>query len=339
MIIAACVASVSCEQYFDISGQVGDGTIWMTFIPSNDSDITYFCLQATTPLAGETTPVNTEDESVEVLVNGKTLKLERDKYLPSRVKIYSTEYGFKPGDVVETKAIVPYVGKVTAECVVPEAFPSFDWTTRVIPRDESHGAIVVNIQYDGSNEDDYYGVALIQHCETAVQWEETDPQTGKKYWGKLEYETRETFLPQISIIDSNGLSAAGEEPVIVTPQYHNTLSERHPSVQIWDDPGRESKDRHHFEFASSFHENSDRYSEKYDGVRGRRIFYKYRYRLALYRFSESCYSYLKAQYNQMNDEFSSIGLAPPTFVYSNVHGGSGVCGAYTVRYSDWIDIN
>ena len=64
-----------------------------------------------------------------------------------------------------------------------------------------------------------------------------------------------------------------------------------------------------------------------------------KYSLVLYRFSESYYNYLKARYNSDHNDFSSLGMAPASFVYTNVSGGAGVCGAYVVSETDWIELD
>lgn len=340
-ILAACAALASCERYFDISEQVDGGTVWMTFIPSNDYDTTFFCLQATTPLAGKADPVLTRDESVAVSVNGKPLEMKRhDLSIPDRITLYKTGYKFSPGDRVEATASVPGSGSVSANCVMPEVFSSFEWTTRTLPRKGIYQKIVIDISYDGNGEGGWYGASVVQCCEKTGQWEETDPETGEKYWSEMEYSTQTRYLSPVPMIDSDEFSASGEDPVTASPRYYNTLSGNHPAVQIWSDPPQKSgvSEKRVFAFASQFFEYKDEYSEKYDGVRAHRNFYKYKYRLALYRFSESYYNYLKARYNSEHDEFSGLGLAPPSCVYTNVQGGAGVCGAYTVIYSDWVEL-
>lgn len=340
-----CLALASCERFFDISDQVGEGIVWMTFIPSNDYDTTFFSLQATTPLAGKVEPVLTRDESVEVLVNGSPLVMKKyDKLLPpERLQFYMTDYRFSPGDIVKAMAEVPGSGAVSANCVVPEEFPSFEWTTRTMPGKTDWQRLIVDLSYDDDGEGGCYGAAVVQYCEKAGQWEEIDPETGEKYWGELEYSTQTRYLSPDSMIDSNELSAFGETPVTASPRYYNTLSGNHPSVQIWSDSPRKSNvsEKHSFTFASKFFEYTDEYSEKYDGVRAHRNFYKYKYRLALFSISDSYYSYLKARYNNehASADFSSTGLAPASFVYTNVEGGAGICGAYTVTYSNWIELH
>ena len=58
------------------------------------------------------------------------------------------------------------------------------------------------------------------------------------------------------------------------------------------------------------------------------------YMLLLYTLSEELYGYLNAEYNKNNNVLSMLGLAPSNFAYSNVDGGYGVLGGYSLR--GWI---
>ena len=339
-IIASCIALAACERNFDISGQVGESTIWMTFIPSNDYDTTFFILQATTPLVGPTNPVKTTGESVEVLVNGQPLTLEKNgRSVLNRMQYYATDHVFKPGDRVEVAATVPGTGSADASCVVPEPFPAFSWTARLVRRSEGGQALFVDIDYsDPADGAGYYGAAVCQYTEQDSQWLETDPETGESHLGETTHSFHTGFLSPCPMSDAEGLSAASENPVTVMPGYYNTLSYDPSSqryVQIWSDVSSPmpADGRRHMTFASRCYENPGRMEYKIGWSE-----YRYKYRLVLYRFSESYYNYLKARYNNNSDEFSSMGLAPASFVYTNVRGGAGVCGSYTVIASDWIDI-
>ena len=56
--------------------------------------------------------------------------------------------------------------------------------------------------------------------------------------------------------------------------------------------------------------------------------------LLVYTLSEELYGYLNAEYNKNNNVLSMLGLAPSNFAYSNVDGGYGVLGGYSLR--EWI---
>ena len=341
-IIASCIALAACERPFDISRQVGESTIWMSFIPSNDYDTTFFILQATTPLLGKTNPVKTTGESVVVKVNGQPLTMEKsDRSVPERHQYYATEHVFVPGDRVEIAATVPGTGSAYASCVVPEPFPAYDWSARLVKRSEGGQILYVDIDYADPGDDAvYYGAVVCQYTEQDSQWMEIDPETGESHWGEISHSSHTGYLSPCPLSDSEGLSAGSENPVTAMPRYYNTLSPNgsgsRRSVQIWSDASSPvpADGRRRMTFASYCQEQPA----------GRREFgrgwseSRYKYRLVLYRFSESYYNYLKARYNNNSDEFSSMGLAPASFIYTNVRGGTGVCGAYTVISSEWFDI-
>lgn len=343
MIILVLTAMCGCERSFDISKQVGDSTIWMTFIPSNDYDSTFFFVQATTPLAGKTNPVLTNGESVGVRVNGQLLTLEKNRRsFADRLQCYTTDYSFMPGDVVEASATVPGIGTVGASCKVPEPFPSYTWKAWVVEKTSSINSLFVDIEYDDPGDGGYYGAVVCQYIEETSQWEDSDPETGEKYWGEIKRSTRTEYLPPRAMTEIDGLSAGSEEPITAMPKYHNYLSNVPDSqrrVQIWSDVSSPSPkdDRRHMTIASRCNEQPGRIDYT-DGTYHGWTEHHYKYQLVLYHFSESYYNYLKARYNSDNNDFSALGLAPASFVYTNVQGGTGVCGAYTVIYSDWIEL-
>ena len=339
-IIASCIALAACERTFDISKQVGESTIWMSFIPSNDYDTTFFILQATTPLVGQTNPVKTSGESVEVKVNGQSLTMEKsDRSVPDRLQFYATDHVFVPGDKVEVAATVPGTGSADASCVVPEPFPAFSWAARLVRRTEGSQALFVDIDYSDPGEGGYYGAVVCQYTEQESQWMDIDPETGEIHWGEVSHSTSTGFLSPCAMSEAEDLSASSENPVTVSPAYYNTLSGYYNSrqfVQIWSDVSSPtpSDGRRHMTFASRYYATPGRTEYRIGWTESR-----YRYRLVLYRFSESYYNYLKARYNNESDEFSSMGLSPASFVYTNVRGGAGVCGSYTVIASDWIELD
>ena len=346
-ILVSCIALVACDRYFDISDQVGEGTVWMSFIPSNDYDTTFFILQATTPLVGVTKPVLTRDESVEVKVNGQTLSLEKNaRSVPDRLQYYATTYAFKPGDRVEAVATVPGTGSVNASCEVPEPFPAYNWKARLARRSSEDYTLYIDLDYADSDKGGYFGAAVVEYCEIDSQSGLEDPETGVIEWGEVEHmTTSERSLYPSSLSDGEGLAAGSEDPVSVSPRYYNyfNLNEegRNGNVQIWYDPADSAPagGRRQVTLAVrpdyiSGEKDYHVANEGYHHVVTRHCIF----RVVLYRFSESCYNYLKAQYNGQTSDFSEVGLAPASFVYTNVKGGAGVCGSYMVLSSDWFEL-
>lgn len=342
VILVSLLALVACDRFFDISGQVGKSTIWMTFIPSNDYDSTFFFLQATTPLAGVTTPVKTTGESVDVYVNGETVVLEKNRRsFVDRTQCYVTDHIFQPGDVVEVIASVSNIGTVTASCEVPQSFPSYIWTAKIVETGKTNNTLFVDIEYNDPGNGGYYGAVVCQKIEEDSQWEDNNPETGEVFWGEINHSTHINYLPPCSFSEVDGFSAGSEEPLTAMPRYYNYLSNNVGSqrrVQIWSDASCPSpKDGHrHMTFVSRCNEQPGR-TEYTGGTHRGWSERHYKYQLILYHFSESYYNYLKARYNSDHNDFSELGIAPASFVYSNVKGGAGVCGAYTIISSDWID--
>ncbi len=336
-----------CERTFDLSRQIDEGIVWMSFIPSNDYDTTFFIVQATTPIAGSVIPVLTSGESVEVRVNNQSISLEKNyRSVPDRLQFYATDYDFQPGDKIEAIATVSGIGTVGASCLVPGSFPKYTWSPLLV-KNRNVGTMFVELEYEDIEDDGgFYGAVVIQNSEVDEQSEEIDPETGEKYWDEIRHYSRTSSLQPTAMTRMGDLSAASEDPITVIPQYYNYLSYNleqglRPTIQIWKDvPGSASSNgRHRITLASRCNEADARY--EFNGGTDRCSYWKetsYRYQIILYRFSESYYNYLKAQYNKEHDEFSGLGLAPASFVYTNVRGGAGVCGAYTVVFSDWIDI-
>ena len=363
-IFASCIALVACERGFDITGQMGDGTVWMTFIPSNDYDSTFFFLQATTPLEGATDPVMTTGESVEVRVNGQPLTLEKNKRsVPDRIQCYVTDHVFQIGDRVEASVTMPGVGTVSASCEVPEPFPEYTWKARFVesesrpsPADELYyvgprartGTLLVDVDYaDPDDDGGYYGAVVIENTESDSQYGDFDQETGEIIWDDPSHDSYTEALQPTAMVSVGNFSSS-EEPVTARPMYYNFLSEGHGRgrrVLIWKDtPGTApAGGRRSITIPSFCSLYPSRYESpgEYPGGPGKYPYWwehRYRYQLVLYRFSESYYNYLKAQYNSEHNDFSALGMAPASFVYTNVRGGAGVCGAYTVISSEWIEL-
>ena len=340
VILLSCVALSACERSFDISRLVGEGTVWMSFIPSNDYDTTFFIVQATTPLVGKTTPVLTSGETVEVKVNGQPLTLTKnERSVPDRLQYYSSTHVFSSGDKVEAVATVPGTGTVSASCDVPEPFPLVSWSVRRVPRVSTVSTMIVDIDYIDPGDGGYYGAAVMEYYEEDSQWADYDPETDELIWNEIKHSTHTSHLSPCPMTDEDGLAASSEQPVTVSPGYYNTLSgwgQPQRGVQIWcDRPGMAPAGTvRHMTFASRCYANPGRQEYRTGWIDNQ----NYKYKLILYRFSESFYNYLKAKYNESHNDFSEMGLAPASFVYSNVKGGAGVCGAYIVSESEWLEL-
>lgn len=345
LILPVLAVLAACERSFDISKQLGDGLVWMSFIPSNDYDTTFFIVQGTTPLVGYPEPRKTSGETISVTVNGRPLELEKsERSVPDKMQFYATEHVFEPGDLIEAGASLPGMAPVSASCEMPGNFPDYTWKLRRPKASQDRWALYADIDYaDPKDEGGFYGAAIVQECAIDGQLAEWDPENGEWVWGEVTHDVLTTWLRPSALTDIGSLSASSEDPVIVTPDIYNYMSgyfeEMHP-VQIWKDmPGYAGADgRRSLTLAATFHEGSKRFDIEVPGEYARWQERHYTYRIVLYRFSESFYNYLKAQYNNNGSEFFELGLAPVSYVYTNVRGGAGICGAYTVVSSNPLEL-
>ena len=345
LILPVLAGLAACERSFDITKQLEEGVVWMSFIPSNDYDTTFFIVQGTTPLIGYPSPKRTSGESVSVKVNGQSLELEKsNRSIPDRMQFYATEHVFSPGDLIEVTATIPGLDDVSASCEMPGLFPDYTWKARNPEPEKRSFTLYVDIDYaDPNDEGGFYGAVVLQRSDTDSQEAKWDPDSKDWIWGEIKHRTDSKGLMPTAMTDLGSLSAASETPVSVMPRYYNFMKggESYSSVQIWKDiPGYTSKEgRRHITIASTCYEGAKSSYYEYPENSISKSERRYTYRIVLYRFSESFYNYLKAQYNNNGSEFFELGLAPVSYVYTNVHGGTGVCGAYTVTSSDWIELD
>ena len=62
------------------------------------------------------------------------------------------------------------------------------------------------------------------------------------------------------------------------------------------------------------------------------------FRIEVHRISRERLRYEIARYDKGSNILGFIGLAPVTFAYTNVSGGSGCLSSANVSYTDWIQI-
>ena len=63
----------------------------------------------------------------------------------------------------------------------------------------------------------------------------------------------------------------------------------------------------------------------------------YRYKVLMLKTSEDFYRYFNGQWDRENNILASMGLASPTFTYTNITGGLGVLGTLSHTESEWFD--
>ncbi|MCQ2161518.1 MAG: DUF4249 domain-containing protein [Bacteroidales bacterium] len=362
--LTAILAISSCEYEFEIEGQMSDSQTYIRFVPSNESDTTFFFIQATTPLKDANNPSRTEGESVKVLVNGTAINLEKQEDVGGEFssKVYATTHKFNPGDKIELEASIPGRKTATASTSVPQEFPQPKWSYKI---DRGNGGYVYDkgvcfdIEYDNAlGNSGRYAVAVLE--ERSYQQDEWYGNNVTGEYGWTEHN------PLVGVNDcswympvDNTLSTLGQEPLIFRPARLNwdNRSWNHgddwytsPSfydAMAWTDIPEKTGGKGTYQVYVRY--NKDSVDESYPNPEnwdpdvptegyGYRTTRSYRYKLVFYSFDEASYDYQKAQENNSGSVLAGIGLAPASMTYTNIRNGVGVCGAYTVSETDWFKI-
>lgn len=61
--------------------------------------------------------------------------------------------------------------------------------------------------------------------------------------------------------------------------------------------------------------------------------YDYRFKFCIYALSEEYFQY----YSRTTNDFFELGMASPSYTYTNVHGGTGMLGAISRTETPWMD--
>lgn len=362
-ILLALLAISSCEyKYeFDINWQMSDSLTYVMFVPSNESDTTFLYVQATTPLKDGRNPVRTEGESVQVLVNGSSIELEKQDLHENGFagKVYSTTHKFDQGDEIELEVSIPDRKVAVASTTVPMEFPKPEWSYMIDVKGQfgAHktGACF-NIEYEKTpGSYGRYAVALIEeHTYQRATWYGNNV-TGEYKWVESKPQVSFDNCTWYTPVD-NMLSALGQDPLIFHPARLNRNGNRdfalgsinhNREAMAWTDIPDDTKGKGSHQVYVLF--NTDKVDEAHPDPSkwdpdvptfgyGYRYTDTYRYKLIFYSFDEACYNYQKARENVNTSALAGIGLAPSSMTYTNIMNGVGVCGAYTISESDWFKI-
>ena len=337
VMLSAGAIAISCEVEFDIKGQFADSMVYVDMIATAGADSTFLRVQAATPLKDSSNPVYTRDENIEVLVNGSSLLMQKDmrRSSPSGYQVYFTDRKLLPEDKIEIRAEVPGSGTAQSECVVPGQIKDFRYDTRII-KDGQDEYVRFNISFPNDGEySGYYGVAVEVESFREVYFraydENTgdylvDENTGENIWKLNSSSTNVRANNPVNIGADLGVSSSGDSPMT----FPMTRNANHCPVAAWSDKTGSGD--------TSFQVNVHFDNDIIRDYGSSKLINKYRYRLVLYDFSESAYKHYKSTYSLSTSDLSEIGLAAPSFLYTNIRNGVGVCGAYTVSESDWISL-
>ena len=205
---------------------------------------------------------------------------------------------FKEGDKLELTAGAEGMETVMASTVVPGFFTGYEIGEFEITSGLVDKYRIVISYEDDPETDDFYGVSVEQ---TALiqdpDWEEPIEDSFHLYPGE------------------------GYDELTLDPgAYSPTVSEiEGQTVFIWKDEDEDGS-----------------YEVRFQGSYAHPYCVEIRTRFCFYKLSEELYKTLKADFEAGYNPLFYIGLATPSFTYSNIRGGIGYFGAYSKTWSDWI---
>ena len=349
----------ACEMEFDIDRQMSDSMIYLRFAPSDRSDTSFLYIQATTPLKDGKNPVSTDGEQVSVRLNGEMLAMTKSTGRSGAwtSQVYYTTRQFRQGDIIEVEASIPGRETVSSSTAIPAVIPEF----RCSPRVEGTGVnrvLCFDIEYDNvPGCSGRYAAGVVRERYQKYESWYGNNMTGEDVW-TVEDESLMLSSDYPQSLDDNILSSLGQEPMIICPEALNhSLDPTYPYIpgdavstnaMAWVDmPGREPgtgrqqvrvyfyEDRIIEALPHPGWDDSEIPTEAY-GSRQTTI---NRYKLVFYSLDEGAYNYMKALSNSDYSDISMLGIAPVSFTYTNIKGGTGVCGSYTARESEWFHID
>lgn len=362
--IILCLAAVcACETEFDIEKQMGPGSIFVKFLPSNNytDGLSRMMVQATTSLKDAENPAKTRDEEIRVNIDGSPLNMSKDPGMsaPDSCQTYATDHVFKPGEKITVEVSIPGRGTVHSTTTVPQYFPECTWKTsfKEDSDDYSEGQLCIEIDYDNApGNSGYYGVGVYCESHSTIMRGEAHSQTGTIKW--FEDNTYDIegggFCHGTTPVDFS-IASLGQEHLEFNPLrtlfgYNNRDFLKGEAVLAWmDAPGSGSDTGHHVIWVRADRDFEGEYlpddsfweldkSEDHVLYASRRKS-EYRYKLIFYSFDYGSYSYMKARENENYDVITQMGLAPTSYTFTNIIGGTGVCGSYLIRESDWFKID
>ncbi|MDO5442738.1 MAG: DUF4249 domain-containing protein [Bacteroidia bacterium] len=314
-IIMAAAAVCACEMDFEVDAPTSS-KIYLQCLPGAN-DTTIIQLYPTVPVGVVYKGSELlDDAEVDFRVNGVSCDVKHaDEKTGSVMKgcWYITDK-IVPEDVVDVRAKAEGLAEIHATAAIPSRFPQYNFNY-------SGKAVTVEFKDDPSTED-YYGMIVYCECTTdsehvhkveTVGLEPTDDAEG--LWG-ASLSTNYLDVPFCGW-------AYG---------YFRTV------VRVWSDDKSNGKDMKLTLNLGSAYFGAPSYLDE-DGKWHRDEVYTQtiRYKLRLYRFSKEFYSYALALDNIENNRFSSIGLAPATYAYSNVENGVGILAGCSMVETDWFE--
>jgi len=205
---------------------------------------------------------------------------------------------FKAGDKLELTAGAEGMETIMASTVVPGYFTGYEIGEFEITSGLVDKYRIVISYEDDPETDDFYGVSVEQ---TAL----------------IQHPDREEPIEDsFHLYPGEGYSEMTLDPGAYSPTVGEIEGQ---TVFIWKDEDEDGS-----------------YEVRFQGSYAHPYCVEIRTRFCFYKLSEELYKTLKADFEAGYNPLFYIGLATPSFTYSNIRGGIGYFGAYSKTWSDWI---
>lgn len=305
-----CIVLASCEREFEIRDLDGGPKFYIESVFRNDQDMVDILVMPTRYIAEKPVEVSVpEGMTLKVKVDGEEVEVKKlegmtdyDSYAKFR---WSVEGGFQPGSEIEISAEADGYPKAASTVRIPEPFNDFTCKVEKVGADES----LLHIDYkDDPESDDYFAVTVIRNVRCV------------RFDGTVDTEA------SYPIINFRSSDDFGDYPYT----HINLPGENWPeffNLVFWNDSrATDAQGMQRFSiYISEMHsEEAREYTEPTLGGSGEVIGTIYcRDYVTVYRLAPETYRYLNGLWNEDYNDLAHLGMAPPTFAYTNITGGIG----------------
>lgn len=345
--IAMCAALLcGCEYSFDLDDTDENDKLHVLCVAGEGNE-TFINIQKAIPANRDNTniPVTTDVKKLDLKVNGKSVSFSKYDINSSRYNLWRTEDPILPGDRLSLEVEVEGTDPVMAETTVPElpVIKSFNYSAA--EKSDYSYKTIFDVEIDNVDEESYLAFSCnsmhIHVVENEEGVETERDTTYSRVWVEpaVEYNdiTDDTEEPWISTY-FNGISLDtydGDELNVLDAR---TVLSNKGHIQFSIRPNRDDVRVVNEEW----YFNPETFEYKPVAVPEYTIYSYYSYSIAIRRISKEAYCYIKARHIENVNVLATIGLAPPTFTYSNIDGGFGVLAGmsksetpyFKVKFSD-----
>lgn len=309
-------AAGSCTYDITLDGLDRDGKLYLICVPGG-SDTTVFSLKAAYPVSGDRSSLSdVRNAEVKLTSGGRPVDLLRaDGSVPGIAEgMYYTVEKFPAGEILEMEASIDGLPSVSARTAVPAPFPRYDVrieSVQLSGKDTGvREGLSFRVTFDDQEDSRFYGMQVMARLPSS---EEKDGYY--EYYKSPFYMDENTVFSNLApmlTISYTGASRLGT----------STFSEA-PMV-LWDGNSWESARK---ELVLEYLDT--------DGILDGDMM-KSEFKVIMYRLSPEFYRYAKACFVAENNPLVNMGLASPSFTYTNVSSGAGIFGAVSMSETDWI---